>query len=207
VAGAFALGEWQGRRNAVGGGSAELSRERLQALEQENREAAEQIARLQTDARIDRETYAQVEEQLADLQGKIIEQQEELAFYRGVVGGPGKGTLRIQDFSLVSRSAEAVRLHLVLARVEGAGQHVRGEVQVRVEGLRAGRAISLDVGSMSAGGGATPMTFNFRYFQDMEAEIRLPNGFTPQRVVVRIVPKTGGIRPSVESFPWTLKRV
>jgi hypothetical protein len=204
---AFLLGEWRGRENAVElQGEQAALRERLRALEKENRAAAEQVARLQTDARIDRETYAQVEEQLADLQGKIIEQQEELAFYRGIVGGPGKGTLKVQDLSLLSLPSSAFRLRFALARVEGAGQYVRGEVQLRIEGARAGRVVSMDLASLVEGAGARPLPFNFRYFQDMEAEFQVPAGFTPQRVVVRIVPRTGGLRPSVESFPWSPKR-
>jgi hypothetical protein len=204
VGGAFALGEWRGRQNAMGlpDGERQLQ-ERISTLETDNRETHEQLARLQTDARIDRETYAQVEAQLTDLQGKIIEQQEELAFYRGIVGGPGKGGLQVQDFSLTTLPASGVRLRFVLARVEGAGQYVRGEVQVRVEGLRDGRVVSIDLASLANGPAARSLPFNFRYFQDMEAEIRLPGGFTPQRVVVRIVPRTGGMKPSVESFPWS----
>ena len=45
-----------------------------------------------------------------------------------------------------------------------------------------------------------------RYFQDMETEIRIPAGFTPQRVVIRVLPTTGGMKPSVESFPWSPQR-
>lgn len=202
----FQLGQVTALYGAAGEqGSPAALRTRIRALEQEGREAAEQLARLQTDARIDREAYAQVEQQLADLQGKIIEQQEELAFYRGVVGGPGQGGLRVQDFSLAALPSSAVRLKFVLTRVERAGQQVRGQVQVRVEGMRAERLVSLDLANLVAGGKDRSLSFDFRYFQDIEAELRVPQGFTPQRVVIRILPTTGGVKSSVESFPWSVQ--
>jgi hypothetical protein len=202
----FALGEWLAGPDLGGTGSEQQLRARIGSLETENRQAAEQIARLQTDARIDRETYAQVEEQLADLQGKIIEQQEELAFYRGIVGGPGKGGLRVQEFALRASSPTGVHLHFVLAQVERAVQPVRGEVQVRLDGVRAGRPASLDLASLAPSGGPRSLSFDFRYFQAIEVDLQVPRDFIPKRVVVRVVPTTGGMKPSVESFPWTPQR-
>lgn len=202
---AFEFGQMRAGYNAVDAQGDQLRlRSRIRALQKENRAAAEQLARLQTDARIDREAYSQVEEQLADLQGKIIEQQEELAFYRGIVGGPGKGGLRVQDFSLSSLPSGAVRLRFVLTRVERAGQQVRGQAQVRVEGVRDGRVVSLDLASLVRSNGSRSLTFDFRYFQDIEAELQIPAGFTPQRVIIRVLPTTAGLRSSVESFPWSV---
>lgn len=186
---AFALGRWSAGGlpdGATGPG---------------NRAAEQRIARLETDARIDREAYARVEAQLAELQEKLLEQQEEVAFYRGIVGGPGEGGLKVQDFALDAADEGAVRMHFVLAQAESGAREVSGQVQIRVEGARDGRIVSADVASLAAGRKA-PLGFRFRYFQEMAVELRPPAGFEPQRVVVRIVPAAGAARGSVESFPW-----
>jgi hypothetical protein len=201
---AFQLGRMQG---ASGDRDAVLARreleERAAALEGENREAARRIARLETDARVDREAYARVAGQLAELQGKLIEQQEEVAFYRGIVGGPGEGGLRVQEFALTGTGDGAVRLRFVLAQPESAAREVSGKAQIRIEGMREGRLVSVDAASL-APAGATPLVFRFRYFQELAVALRPPRGFAPERIVIRIQPSTGGVKSSVESFPWTV---
>lgn len=199
LAGAFELGQLRAGYNAM---EAQLAQRRLEArlagLEAENRSTRQELARVQTDDKVDRESYAQVESQLAGLQDKIIEQQEELAFYRGIVGGPGQGGLKVQEFTREAGAAGVTRVKFVLAQVEHAEREVRGQLQVRIEGLRGGRLTSLDMASL----GAAPRDFSFRYFQEMSADIRLPPDFTPERVVIRVLPATAGVQASVESFPW-----
>lgn len=205
LVGAFELGQVRAGYNAL---EAEIAQRRLgrqvATLESERRAATEKLARLQTDSKIDREAYARVEEQLAELQGKIMEQQEEVAFYRGVIGGPGEGGLKIQDFALTAAGTEGVRLRFVLAQTERAEREVQGQMQVRVEGTRASRLVSIDLATLVAGNGTT-LAFNFRYFQDVAVDLRLPGDFTPQRVVIRVLPATRGVKDSVESFPWVLR--
>jgi hypothetical protein len=198
-----AFGAWQGGRNAATWSSDSSLRDRIKALEAENRAVAERLAHLQTNARVDRQTYTQLEGQLADLQDKIIEQQEELAFYRGIVGGPGSSGIQVRDFSLHLLSSSAVQLRFVLTRLERAGQSVRGRVEVRIEGVRSGRPASLDLSSLATTDAGRSLSFDLRYFQEMQAELKVPDGFAPQRVVIRVLPANGRMKPSVESYPWS----
>ncbi|MCC7258716.1 MAG: hypothetical protein IT486_10145 [Gammaproteobacteria bacterium] len=200
LAGAFELGQLRAGHNALRAGIAErrLGRE-LERLRQENRQRAASLAKLETDAEVNRQAYAQVERQLAELQDKLIEQQEEMAFYRGIAGV--RGSLAIQEFSLRPAAGGSVQLRFVLAQPQPIGREVRGEVQVRVEGMRDGRAASLDLEALAAG---APRRFAFRYFEELTTELRLPAGFEPQRVVIRVVPATAGLKAGVESFPWVV---
>lgn len=206
LAAAFQLGQLRAGYNAL---DAQASEQRLQAqvagLEAELRDARQALARLETDGKVDRESYAQVEAQLAGLQDKILEQQEELAFYRGIVGGPGQGGLKVQEFSQATAADGTTHVRFVLAQVEHAERQVRGKLQVRLEGTRAGRITSLDLGSLGTAPGSTPRDFDFRYFQEISAAIRLPADFLPERVVIRSLPATAGVQPSVESFPWNAR--
>ena len=54
---------------------------------------------------------------------------------------------------------------------------MRGQLQIRVEGTRAGRIVSIDLASLAASPGAVPLSFAFRYFQDVGADLRVPGGF------------------------------
>jgi hypothetical protein len=93
----------------------------------------------------------------------------------------------------------------MLAQTERAEREVQGQMQIRVEGLRGGRIVSIDVANLAAGRTAGRLAFNVRYFQDVAIELRLPADFTPQRVVIRVLPATRGVKDSVESFPWAIR--
>lgn len=201
---AFELGELRADRQLAQAETVPRLGRELAALKAENRAAREQLARQKTEEKINREAYSQVERKLADLQGKILEQQEELAFYRGIVGSPDKGGVQVRNFALIP-AATGARLRFVLAQDEGVGRKVQGKLQIRVEGTRAGRVVSLDLASLAANPSAVPMSFGFRYFQDIDAELHTPPNFTPQRIVIRILPATSGVKASVESFPWSLR--
>lgn len=208
LAGVFQLGQVRAGYNLLDAQAVEQRlREQLAGLEAENRDARQALARLETDGKVDRESYAQVEAQLAGLQDKILEQQEELAFYRGIVGGPGQGGLKVREFTQDAGADGTTRLRFVLAQVEHAERQVRGKLQVRIEGTRSGRLTSLDLGTLGVAPGSTPRDFDFRYFQEISASIRLPADFVPERVVIRSLPSTAGVQPSVESFPWAARSV
>ena len=65
--------------------------------------------------------------------------------------------------------------------------------------------VSIDLAELSAAKSRASLAFNFRYFQDIEADLTLPADFTPRRVVLRVTPATAGVKPSVESFPWSVR--
>src|SRR5690606_34897958 len=83
-------------------------------LEREN-------AVLRTSREVDRETYAQVEANLARLETTIQAQEEELAFYRGIVSPQdGHLGLRVQSLEILPGDRERhylLRLVLVQAIV------------------------------------------------------------------------------------------
>ena len=64
----------------------------------------------------------------------------------------------------------------MLAQAERAEREVRGQLQIRVEGTRAGRIVSIDLASLAAAPGTVPLSFAFRYFQEIGADLRVPGG-------------------------------
>ena len=45
--------------------------------------------------------------------------------------------------------------------------------------------------------------FSFRYFQDFDRQLVLPDGFTPERIRVEVRSKTRSIESIDESYAWT----
>ena len=171
-----------------------------------NEELRRQLAILETSREIDRETYAQVEADLGELQAQIQAQEEELVFYRGIVSPQdGVAGLRIQSLEVAPTDGErryVVRLVLVQAIVHS--RRVSGVVRLQLEGSRGGEPVSLALEELAPADAeaADELAYAFRYFQGVEAELALPVGFDPLRINVEIWPSEPRGERSVQSFDW-----
>ncbi|HEY7673383.1 MAG TPA: DUF6776 family protein, partial [Gammaproteobacteria bacterium] len=153
---------------------------------------------------IDRETYARIETTLDELQAKIQAQEEELAFYRGIVSpGDGVAGLRIQDFKILPADSEQrhlLRLILVQAIVQN--QRVKGAVKVRLTGVLDAAPAAFDLAELVTDGEAQEIAYDFRYFQSIEHALVLPAGFEPATVEVEIWPREPRGERITRSFEW-----
>ncbi len=178
--------------------------DRIAALEDDNQALKEQIALLETHRGIDREAYAEVEKSLVDLQAKIQEQQDAIAFYRGIVSpADGRSGLRVQDFRL-TRGDDERRYHvrLVLVQAMKHDRKVSGDVSLRVAGTQDGEERSYELRELVAADDDSKWAFSFRYFQGFDRQIVLPDGFSPERVTVQVESRTKSIASIEESYAW-----
>lgn len=176
------------------------------ALEAEVEALRRQTAILETSREIDRETYARIEAELAQLQGRIQAQEEELAFYRGIVSpDDGVAGLRVQSLDVLPGDAERAHvLRLVLVQAIVQSRVVSGLARVTVAGNRDGEAARYDLEQLAAGDVEDGFPYEFRYFQSFEQEISLPVGFEPDTVEVEIWPTEPRGEPVTRSFAWPL---
>ncbi|MEM7084396.1 MAG: DUF6776 family protein [Pseudomonadota bacterium] len=186
---------------------AELRRQ-LDELSQSNGQLREQIALLETAKKIDDEAHENVESMLGDLQADVQKQKQELAFYRSIMAPEeGKRGLRIQEFRLTPAGADSqFRMRLVL--VQAAAKHdrrVSGTVTMSIEGARDGAQTSYNVADLINGEEADDLGFSFRYFQNFDRQLVLPDGFVPQRVNVEVSPKGRVADVIKQSFDWSVK--
>jgi hypothetical protein len=163
-----------------------------------------QEAILETTEDIDRETYTRIEATLDELQAKIQAQEEELAFYRGIVSpGDGVAGLRIQDFEIVSADSEQRHiLRLILVQAIVHNQRVKGSVKVRLTGMLDAAPAAFDLAELVADGEAQEIAYDFRYFQSIEQALVLPVGFEPATVEVEIWPREPRGERISRSFEW-----
>ena len=167
-------------------------------------ELEQEVALLETHREIDREAYREVENSLLDLQAKIQEQRDAIAFYRGIVSpADGRPGLRVQDFRL-TRGAEArqFNLRLVLVQAMKHDRTVSGDVALSIEGSEDGNAKTYALTDLLPADASTDWPFSFRYFQDFDRQIVLPDGFTPERVHVEVRSRTRSIASIEETFAW-----
>lgn len=189
---ADAIEEKQGYNSAIDGLENQIS-----VLKQE-------IALLATHRQIDQEAYTVVEANLIDLQRKIQEQRDAIAFYRGIVspsdGGRG---LRVQDFK-VTRGKDERQFHmrLVLVQVMQHDRRVKGEVEFSLEGSQDGVATTYSLKELLPTDARSNWPFAFRYFQDFDRVLILPAGFTPEKINIEVKSRTKSIASVKQSFLW-----
>lgn len=164
----------------------------------------QEIALLETHREIDREAYQVVETNLTELQRKIQEQTEAIAFYRGIVspkdGGRG---LRVQDLKLTRGKDERhYNVRLVLVQVMQHDRSVQGEVDFSLDGALNGVATTYKLEQLLPEEGSSSWSFAFRYFQDFDRELVLPEGFTPEKVNIEVISRTKSIAGVKQSFDW-----
>jgi cell division protein FtsB len=178
--------------------------DRIAELEGEIVSLKEEIALLETHRDIDREAYKEVEGSLMTLQAKIQEQTDAIAFYRGIVSPEdGAAGLKVQDLRLTRGSEErAYNIRLVLVQSLKHDRKVSGDVNLIVEGEQGGAATSYRYAQLLRDDGKENWPFSFRYFQDFDREIILPDGFTPERITIEVRSKTRSISSIEESFSW-----
>jgi hypothetical protein len=180
-------------------------REELAVSARERIRLTERVALLETDSKVKAEAYRTVEQQLGELQARIQKQSEDIAFYRGIVGDQTSG-LRVQDFGLFPGAGpEDYSVKLVLAQALRSGKRVSGTVELSVSGERDGETTTMELAQLKVDG-PDRLSFSFRYFQNLEAALRLPSDFAPQSVKVRVRPKGKGAEAVEASFDWELRR-
>jgi cell division protein FtsB len=201
----FELGRIQAGYNVV---DAALERdaheERLQDLREEALALKEQIQLLETHRSIDREAYREVEASLSGLQQKIQEQRDAIGFYRGIIspddGGRG---LRVQELKLTQgQNDREYHLNLVLVQVMQHERSVKGDVAFSLEGAQDGAIVTYTLEQLVPEDEDSDWPFSFRYFQNFDRHLILPEGFAPEKVHIEVRSSTKSIASVKQSFLW-----
>ena len=201
----FELGRIQAGYNIV---DAALERdtyeERLHDLREEALALKEQVRLLETHRSIDREAYSEVEASLSGLQEKIQEQRDAIGFYRGIIspddGGRG---LRVQELKLTQgQNDREYHLNLVLVQVMQHERSVKGDVAFSLEGAQDGAIVTYTLEQLVPEDEDSGWPFSFRYFQNFDRQLILPEGFAPEKVHIEVRSSTKSIASVKQSFLW-----
>ena len=176
----------------------------IDSLEDEIIALNEQVAHLETHRDIDSEAYRVVEASLTELQTKIQEQRDAIAFYRGIVSpADGKSGLRVQNLRLTRGKAEReYNIRLVLVQAMKHDRKVSGDVNLSIAGDQNGVETTYTYAQLLSDKTQKKWNFSFRYFQDFDRQVVLPDGFTPERVVIEVRSRTRSIASIEQSFSW-----
>ena len=178
--------------------------DRVATLEQEIITLKQAIELHQTHREIEREAYKEIETSLGNLESKIQEQRDAIAFYRGIISPAdgGKG-LRVQDFKLSKgKEDREYNMRLVLVQVKQHDRSVKGSVDVKFEGEQDGVAKTYTLKELSTPDTDSSWPFAFRYFQNFDRQVKLPVGFSPERINIEVRSRTKSVAGMKQTFIW-----
>ena len=177
----------------------------LTAREVEVTRLRREVAELDTLKVAQERERQEVSRTIGELQAEVARQSQQLELLRGVVGRAGPAAeVTIRQVRVIASAAPGrYRLRIALAQPGRPDRTVSGSVRVGVEGQRGGRTARLDLREVAVDRVAQ-LSYQFQYFENIEVEIALPGGFSPERVVVDVRPAGRNVPPAAQTVLWSI---
>ncbi len=166
-------------------------------------ESNRQATMLKRNSRIDGDASTQLKETLAQAQSEVLELKRELSFYKSIVAPEqGSRSVAIQSIQLKQNAAGDYDYKIMVSQRGRNDRFARGTIDVTIEGLKEGQPVTLKLADVS-NETKKPMKFGFKYFQNFEGVMTLPEAFLPETIRVKVKPKSGKIKAIDEQFAWS----
>lgn len=203
----YELGRLDGGYDRLSAGQARREQEvAIERLDKANAELRGKLAELETGRVSQQQEREELARTVTDLQTQVARQAQDLQFYRGIVSQTvGAPNVKVQRFQIVTGSAaRRFKLRLVLVQAARPENVVSGTVALAVEGSERGKSVTYNLPRLTSDARAQ-VQFSFRYFQDLDQEIVLPEGFQPARVNVEVRASGRASSPATQSFNWAVQ--
>ncbi|WP_157484903.1 DUF6776 family protein [Gilvimarinus polysaccharolyticus] len=206
--GGYLYGCWTGlggKSFALGPGD-QLSTQ-LQESRAEAEQLRQQVANLMLSSEVDRQANDSVRNEVIALREQIASLEADITFYRGLMapGDQAKG-LKLGEMQLVARNEPGYFSYKFVVQ-QLATQHevISGVVNITLVGRRAGETERLALHEVSDDVDDEDIKLRFKYFQNIEGELSLPDGFTPEKVEL-VAQSTGkNAAEAKKSFSWQVR--
>lgn len=141
------------------------------------------------------------------LEEQIFKQQQDLAFYKGVLAPASRREgIRIRAFELQATDVPLrFRYKLLMSRVGASDEALQGRLRITIEGQQNGKPAALELSALSDEVSESSIAFSFKHFQSFPeagrfGELQLPEGFEPRQVKVQA--EVEGDKPLSRTFEW-----
>lgn len=182
----------------IGGQRSTDDGDRIAELRREASDAQTQLVQMRrelTDVNLSKDVDDGANERLRgtikNLRDEIGNLQEEVLFYKRLMApSDAKQGLRIERFALErALDNEDVQYSLLLTQIVDRHNWIQGSVEIEIHGMGVNGEQVLALTELEQVDNY-PLKFRFRYFQDFNGGVRVPDGFEPEKVM--ITARTGG---------------
>ena len=192
-----------GYNNRVLQNEHESLQQKIDQLGRVNTELRGKNAVLERFKTIDRTAYDSVDTELRDLQDEILELKEQVAFYTGIVSPKETASgLQLTNLKFTSiYSPNSYRFKLVLTQLKNNKRLIRGNASIFIDGIIGREQKQLNLADVTSGNQKS-LKLRFKYFQTLEGDVVLPEGFVPSSVLVDLQPIGKGTSRIKKTYDW-----
>ncbi len=198
----FASGQWFGKEAILENGA--LIKQ-LTVATDENQQLQKQLVAAELASNVQEQAARELRAQLSGVLSEKAELEEAVSFYRDLmeVGSEAEG-LRVADLALFSTGTPSVyQFSVLITQVAENRKYVGGDVTIKVIGLKDEQRQTITFSQDNAVVGY-PLKFRFRYFQDLIGQLKLPDGFRPERVSIDVRQRN---KPPISAdFEWLVQQ-
>lgn len=154
---------------------------------------------------VDRRANEEVQSTINSLRQRIMQLEQDVSFYRQVMS-PDSAELGLIIAEFDVNQLEGRRYHYkAVFRQAGAGDRVlEGKVTVALAGRMGDERKVLPLADILPQGNTFDPELNFRYFQNLEGEFELPEGFVPEQVEVKAESTKPAANKVEKIFSWSV---
>jgi len=186
----------------------ELSEE-LQSSELENSDLRRQLAILGRSSVMDQRATEEVQSTIVTLRERVAQLEQDIVYYRQVVSDEtGETGLIISQLDIATTSAAGVYSYkLVLRQLDADGDsYLIGFVNINIVGSKGEEQMIVPLREVSKEQDLLDIRLRFKYFQNVEGALTLPEGFVPERVQIAAV-STEPVEKNInQDFSWVAER-
>lgn len=205
VLGAFFYGKWYS--GYTGESSVEERDELLILTKQQGKELVElrkSLATVNAGLEIDKKSTKDLQQTVKDLNAKLTQAQNEVAFYKRVMKPTeGEQRLRLQTWDLKPTAKKGTYdFELVISQNSQNNNRLEGRALVNILGKKGNTKMAIPLKDVSPEVGELSIKFGFKFFQRVQGQIILPKDFVPEKVEI-ILQSTGYNATRLERiFDW-----
>ena len=197
---------------AKGGFDARKSRSEVRRLIAQNEHLTEanqklkhNMAMLVTGQTIDETSFAEMQENVQDLEKTLSEQNTELRFYRQIMSPDKKVEgLHILNPQIIKiADTKEFQLDMVVYQYHKIIRDLKGKVLLTIQGEQNGVPQSYPLQNLFTDNSGKPPDFSFRYFQSYGLRFVVPEGYVPSALKIQVIPATRGYKPIEETLTWS----
>ena len=158
------------------------------------------LAHAKRQLKIDSTAYIELKAAYESSTSQIHALREDLDFYRSIISpDDGRAGIRVQNLVIApNATGPEFRYEVTLIQALKHADVIEGEVALDIEGRQDGELATLSGATL----GMQAEPIKFRYFQNVEGQWRLPDGFTPQRVRVTVIAAPDSALIAERWYPW-----
>ena len=182
--------------------------ERLEEVQLENTELRQQVAILDTGSVMDQRATEEVQTTILTLRERVAQLEQDIVFYRQVVSEDTESTgLTIGQFDISATSdSNRFRYKLVMRQQDADGDtFLTGHVNVNLVGKQDDAQVILPLRDVTEDSDQLDIRLRFKFFQNIEGELTLPEGFIPERIQIAAVATDPVAKSINQNFSWVVE--